>query len=161
MPRRNRDNLGKFLPNTPTTLNNQPSLFFSSCEFEDPLGEQPEILEEPTGAEEEGQPIPTNLTAENRNDKEDREIIKGSFPIRLTNGDTKKKSISPSALPQLHGLTSEDADTLLFEFSIIYRTYNYTTNEKKLKIFPSTLKDAALHWFMSLTGASVTTWAHL
>lgn len=29
------------------------------------------------------------------------------------------KNISPSALPHLHGLTSEDPDTLLFEFDII------------------------------------------
>ena len=69
MPRRNRDNLGKFLPNTPTTSNNQPSLFFGSYELEDPLGEQPEIFEEPTGGEEEGEPIPTNLMAENRNNR--------------------------------------------------------------------------------------------
>jgi len=48
MPHRNRDNLEKFLPNTPTTSNSQPSLFFGGCELEDPLGEQPEIFEEPT-----------------------------------------------------------------------------------------------------------------
>ena len=48
MPRRNRDNLGKFLPNTPIASNRQPSLFFGSCELEEPLGEQPEIFEEPT-----------------------------------------------------------------------------------------------------------------
>jgi len=72
MPRRNRDNLGKFLPNTPTTSNSQPSLFFGGCELEDPLGEQPKIFEEPTGGEEEGEPILTDLMAENRNDRGDR-----------------------------------------------------------------------------------------
>ena len=53
MPRMNRDNLGKFFPNTPTASNSQPSLFFSGCELEEPLGEQPEIFEGPTGQEEE------------------------------------------------------------------------------------------------------------
>ena len=62
---RNRDNLGKFLPNTPTTSNNKNSLFFGGCELEDPLGEQPEIFEDPTGGEEEEEPIPTDPMAEN------------------------------------------------------------------------------------------------
>lgn len=53
MPCRNRDNLGKFLPNTPTASNIQPSLFLSVCELEETLGEQPDIFEEPTGEEEE------------------------------------------------------------------------------------------------------------
>ncbi len=51
MPRRNSDNLGKFLTNTPTTFNSQPSLFFGDYEVEEPLGEQLYIFEEPTGEE--------------------------------------------------------------------------------------------------------------
>jgi len=51
MPRRNRDNLGNFFPNTPTTSNNQPSLFFGGCELEEPFGEQLEIFEEPIRGE--------------------------------------------------------------------------------------------------------------
>ena len=53
MPPRNRDDLKNFFPNTPTTSNNQPCLFFGGCELEEPLGEQPDIFEEPTGEEEE------------------------------------------------------------------------------------------------------------
>lgn len=64
MPRRNRDNLGNFLPNTPTASNNQPSLFFGGYELEEPLGEQPDIFEEPIGEEEE--PIPTKTMAETK-----------------------------------------------------------------------------------------------
>ena len=105
MPRRNRDNLGKFLPNTPISSNNQPSLFFGGCELEDPLGEQQEIFEELIGEEEEEEPIPIDLMAENRNDRGDRERIEGAFPIRETNGDTKIKNISPSTLPHFHGFT--------------------------------------------------------
>ena len=51
MPHRSRDNLGKFLPNTPTASNNQPSLFFSGCELEEPLSDQPDIFGEPTEEE--------------------------------------------------------------------------------------------------------------
>ena len=52
MSRRSRDNLGKFLPNTPTASHNQPSLFFGGRN-EEPLGEHPYIFEEPIGIEEE------------------------------------------------------------------------------------------------------------
>ncbi len=83
MPRRSRDNLGKFLPNTPTASNSQPSLFFGGYELEEPLGEQPNIFEEPIGAEEEEEePIPIEPMAENQNDRGNRERVEGAFPIR-------------------------------------------------------------------------------
>lgn len=41
MPHRNRDNLGKFLPNTPTTSHSHPSLFFGGSDPEEPIGEPP------------------------------------------------------------------------------------------------------------------------
>ena len=65
MPHRNRGNLGKFLSNTPTASNSQPSIFFSDGELEDPLGEKPQIFEESTGEEEEEEPIPTEPMAKN------------------------------------------------------------------------------------------------
>ena len=89
------------------------------------------------------------------------EIIEGTFPIRETNGDTKMKNISPSALPHFHGLTTEDPNTFLFEFAVLCRTYDYAKDEQKLKLFPSTLKDAALHWFMGLPRNNITTWAQM
>jgi len=98
---------------------------------------------------------------ENRNDRGNRERVEGVFPIRETNGDTKMKNISPSALPHFHGMISEDPGTFLFEFSVICRTYDYTNDEQKLKLFPSTLKDAALRWFMGLPGDIITTWAQM
>eukprot|EP00253_Pinus_taeda_P029834 PITA_29834 len=73
----------------------------------------------------------------------------------------KMKNISPSALPHFHGLTTEDPDTFLFEFVVLCRTYDYVEDEKKLNLFPSTLKDAALCWFMGLPGNSITTWAQM
>ena len=83
--------------------------------------------------------------AEHRNDIGDEERIEGSFPIWETNGDTKMKNISPSALPHFHGLTTEDLDTFMFEFVVLCWTYDYAEDEQKLKLFPSTLKDATLH----------------
>jgi len=71
------------------------------------------------------------------------------------------KNISPSTLPHFHGLTTEDPDTFLFEFFVICRTYDYTDDEQKLKLFPSTLKDVSLCWFMGLTGDSITNWAQM
>ena len=65
MPRTSMDNLGKVLPNTPTSSNNQPSLFLGCCELEEPLGGKPNIFEEPTGEEEEEEPIPTEPMAKN------------------------------------------------------------------------------------------------
>ena len=71
------------------------------------------------------------------------------------------KNISPSALPHFHGLTSEDPDTFMFEFVCVCRTNDYTSDDQKLKLFPSTLKDAALCWFMGLPGDIITTWAQM
>lgn len=68
------------------------------------------------------------------------------------------KNINPSVLPHFYCLTIEDPDTFMIEFSVVCKTYDYTTNEQKLKLFLSTLKDATLQWFMSLEGHIITTW---
>ena len=52
--------------------------------------------------------------------------------------------IPPSSLPSFHGLTNEDLDTFLFEFEILCLGYDYCTNDQRLKVFPLTLKGAAL-----------------
>jgi len=71
------------------------------------------------------------------------------------------KNISPSALPHFHGLTTEDLDTFLFNFAVIYRTYDNAEDKKKLKLFPSTLKDTTLRWFMGFLDNRITTWAQM
>ena len=71
------------------------------------------------------------------------------------------KKISPSILPHFHGLTLEEPDTFLFECTFMFRTYDYTSDDHKLKLFSSTLKDVALSWFMSLSGDNITTWAQM
>ena len=68
------------------------------------------------------------------------------------------KNISPLVLPRFHGRAAEDPDEFLFEFDILYHSYDYITDAQKLKLFPATLKDNALHWFMSLGGGTVTNW---
>lgn len=148
MPSRSRDNLGNFLWTTSTISGSQPSLFFSDCELEDPLGEQPEIFEEPIVEEEEETIPPTYTMTKNINGIEDIDgagkRTERALPIRETNGDSMMKNTSPSSLPHFHVLTSEDLDTFLFEFVVICRTHDYTFHNEKLKFFPSTLKDAAL-----------------
>ena len=80
------------------------------------------------------------------------------FPIQQPEGITPMKNISPSVLPCFHGKATEDPNDFLFEFDILCRSYDYTSSEKKLKLFHATLKDNALRWFMSLGGGTVTTW---
>lgn len=83
------------------------------------------------------------------------------FPIEETNGEATMNNISPSSLLHLHFLTSEDTDTLMFEFIFVCRTYDYASDEKNSKLFPSTFKDATLHWFMSLPRGNITTWVQI
>eukprot|EP00253_Pinus_taeda_P006506 PITA_06506 len=65
------------------------------------------------------------------------------------------KAIPLQHIPRFHGLTSEDLDAFLFEFDVLCRGYDYTTDPQKLKLFPSTLKGAALIWFMGLGGGVI------
>lgn len=158
MPHRNRDNSGKFFPNTRTTSHSQPSLFFIGCDQEEPLGEKQDIFEEHIGEEEE-ENIPLEPMAENINARGNGERIEGTFSIQETNGDTKMKNISPSTIPRFNGLTIEDIDTFFFKFVVICRIYDYAEDEQKLKLFPSTLKDVC--WFMGLLGNSIKNWAQM
>ena len=80
------------------------------------------------------------------------------FSIRQLFGKAPMKNISPLVLRRFHGKATEDLYEFLFEFDILCHSYDYTSSEKKLKIFPATLKDNALHWFMILGGETVTTW---
>jgi len=58
------------------------------------------------------------------------------------------KNIPPSVLPNFHGMSSEDLDSFMFKFDILCRTYCYTNDTHKIRLFPTTLKAAALKWFM-------------
>ena len=80
------------------------------------------------------------------------------FPIQQPDGAAPIKNISPSVLPRFHGKAAEDLDEFLFEFDILCRSYDYITDAQKLKLFPATLKDNALHRFMSLGGGTIAKW---
>jgi len=71
------------------------------------------------------------------------------------------KAIPLQNIPTFHGLTSEDLDAFLFEFDVLCRGYDYTTNPQKLKLFPSTLKGVALRWFMGLGGGTINDWEQM
>jgi hypothetical protein len=72
------------------------------------------------------------------------------YPIVDPIANSPMKSIPLQNLPTFHGLISKDPDTFLFEFDVLCRGYDYTSEPQKLKLFPSTLKWASLHWFMGL-----------
>ena len=140
MPRKSRNTQRQILPKTPTSPPSHPSLFFSGSEIELPIREHFEYSEEPIGEEEEDfgptkgpdSPILTMVG------------IQRAFPIREVDGETNMKKIILSALPHFHGLTFEDANTFMFEFVVVCRTYGSTSNDQKLKLFPSTIKDETL-----------------
>ena len=80
------------------------------------------------------------------------------FPIQDTDGSVHMKNIPPSFLPKFHGLRTEDLETFLFEFKIICTSYGYQSKTQNLRLFPTTLKDRALRWFMSLGTNSIREW---
>jgi hypothetical protein len=68
------------------------------------------------------------------------------------------KAIPLQNMPTFHGLISEDLDAFLSKFYFLCRGYDYTSKPQKLNLFPSTLKGAALHWYMGLGGRTINTW---
>jgi hypothetical protein len=80
------------------------------------------------------------------------------FPILDTTQNVNMKNIPLSALPTFYGERSEDPNTFLFEFDILCRSYNYLQDAHKLKLFPATLKDSTLRWFMGLRESSIRSW---
>ena len=97
---------------------------------------------------------------ENQDRPEDGEQTFG-FTILDLAQNTNMKNINPSILPTFHGMSTEDPDAFLFEFDILCRSYNYINDAKKLKLFPATLEDAALRWFMGLGEYSIRSWEQM
>jgi len=80
------------------------------------------------------------------------------YPIVDTAINATVKAIPLQHIPTFHGLTSEDLVAFLFEFDVLCQGYDYTTDPQKPKLFPSTLKGAALQWFMGLGGGVINDW---
>ena len=97
----------------------------------------------------------------NNEEEKDEELTFG-FPIYdipTTFGrEVKMKNIPPSILPNFYGTSTEDLDVVLFEFDVLCRTYGYTDDTQKLRLFPATLKGAALKWFMGLGVNTIVYW---
>jgi hypothetical protein len=80
------------------------------------------------------------------------------FPIRGSNEETKMNNIPLSTLPNFHGLSKEYPETFLFKFNVLCRSYDYVLDAQKLKLFPSTLNNFELCWFMGLSRDYIHTW---
>ena len=78
------------------------------------------------------------------------------YPFLIIDMDeeAKMKNINPFILPHFHGLPKEYQDTSLIEFEVLYMTY-YKIDSQKLRLFPSTLKDTELRWFMGIEGVNI------
>lgn len=80
------------------------------------------------------------------------------YPIVDPSTNAPMKVIPLHNLPNFHGMASEYPDEFLFKFDVLCLLYDYTTNPKKFKLFPSTLKGEVLRWFMGLGGGTITSW---
>jgi hypothetical protein len=68
------------------------------------------------------------------------------------------KTIPPFVFPNFHGMASKDPGAFLFEFDILCCTYGYTYDAHKFHLFPSTLKNNTLRWFMGLGENTIGNW---
>lgn len=72
------------------------------------------------------------------------------YPIVDQVANAPMKVIPLQNIQTFHGVITEDPNAFLFDFDVLCRGYDYTTNPQELKLFPSTLKGATLRWFMGL-----------
>ena len=83
------------------------------------------------------------------NEKEKDEELTFGFPIydipSTFGREVKMKNIPPSILPNLYGTSTKDPDDFLFEFDVLCRTYGYTDDTEKLRLFSTTLKELLLN----------------
>jgi len=114
-------------------------------------------IEEPIKMAEEGDGSARGPQNQGRREEEESTF---KFPIQEPGEDEeiKMKNIPPSVLPNFYGMASEDPDSFLFEFDIVCRTYDYTDDAHRLRLFLATLKASALRWFMGLGEHAITDW---
>eukprot|EP00253_Pinus_taeda_P021145 PITA_21145 len=55
-------------------------------------------------------------------------------------------------------MSTEEPNAFMFKFDILCRTYGYTDDIHKLRLFPATLKAAALKWFTGLGEQTINSW---
>jgi hypothetical protein len=83
------------------------------------------------------------------------------FPILDISRNISMKNIPLSSLPIFTGMSTEDPDLFLFKFDILCRSYNHADDAQKLKLFPATMKNSALRWFMSLGENTILSLDHM
>jgi hypothetical protein len=71
------------------------------------------------------------------------------------------KNIPLSLLPTFRGMSIEDPYLFLFEFEILCRSYNYSNDAQKISLFPATMNDSTLRWFMRLGENTILSWDQL
>jgi hypothetical protein len=118
-----------------------------SAEGTEHLEEKQNPVSEPSIS---GGKIPSEMEEEEGNKNASDETETFGFPILDISRNISMKNIPLSSLPTFTGMSTEDPDLFLFEFDILCRIYNYSNDAQKLKLFPATMKDSALRWFMSL-----------
>lgn len=74
----------------------------------------------------------------------DNTTITFEFPIKTILGEALMKNILHSTLLNFYSITTKDLETLLFEFNVLCRSYDYTSNGQKIKFFPPLEKE--LHY---------------
>ncbi len=72
------------------------------------------------------------------------------FPLPSLITNANLKNIPVAALLKFYGLITKDPNTFLFDFDILFCSFDYNTNAHNLKLFPTTLKESTLQWFMGL-----------
>lgn len=97
----------------------------------------------------------------NKKTKTNATITTFEFLIGDIRGEASMKNIHLSSLPSFQRMIVEDSDTLLFEFDVLCRSYDYVSDAQKLKLFLVTLKGEALRWFMGLGYDSIQTWSDM
>lgn len=128
-------------------------LLFKTSDIEQEI----KSTEEPIKMAEEGDGSARGPQNQGRREEEESTF---KFPIQEQREDEeiKMKNIPLSMLPNFYGMASEDPDSFLFEFDMVYRTYGYTDDAHRLRLFPATLKASALRWFMGLGEHAITDW---
>ena len=81
-----------------------------------------------------------------------------SFPLPSLIRNANLKNIPTTTLLKSYGLLIEYPNTFLFEFNILCHSFDYKTDAHKLKLFPATLKESVLWWFMGLGANATSTW---
>lgn len=66
------------------------------------------------------------------------------FPIINQEWMTTLKNIPPSTFPKFYGLIIEGPNMFMFKFDVLCKSFDYTIDAHKMKLFPTTFKDVSL-----------------